>query len=293
MRPGIEIEPDYDQLCDAAAQRILAVARRAIAARGRFSLALSGGTTPRGVYQRLASAPLAMSAAWPTWHIFWGDERWVSPQDSRSNYNMACAALLDHVPVDPARVFPMAPLGWTSPAADRPSTEEATVATAASSYEVILESELDVDEVSEATLTGTGRRPPRLDLVLLGLGGDGHTASLFPGASALQEESRWVVATPAPGGAAERALPRLTMTLPILNAAREVVFLASGAAKSEIVAAVLRDAGLPAPERRPQPLPAARVAPTDGQLTWLLDADAAGELGPGSIGQVSGRGRPG
>jgi len=283
--PSIGIEPTYDQMCDAAAGRILAVARQAIAARGRFSVALSGGTTPRGVYQRLASPPLATAADWPIWHIFWGDERWVQPQNPHSNYQMACATLLDHVPVEPAQVHPMVPLGWAPPAPDRSQrvAREGMVgepAEAASSYEVTLDGELGGDEDSDAGLAGTGRRPPRLDLVLLGLGGDGHTASLFPGAMAVEEQSRWVVATPAPGGAGERDLPRLTLTLPVLNAAREVIFLVSGAAKSEIVAAVLKDAEGSVAERSPRPLPAARVAPADGQLTWLLDEDAADDLRP-------------
>ena len=254
-RPSIQIEPTYARLCDVAARMILASAERAIAARGRFSVALSGGSTPRGVYERLATAPLAAAVNWPAWQIFWGDERWVPARHPLSNYHMACTTLLDHVPVDPERVHPMVPVGWELLAPDR-------LAEAACAYEVALANEA------------------ALDLVLLGLGGDGHTASLFPGAEAVEEKSRWVVATPAPGGAGERELPRLTLTLLALNAAREVIFLVSGAAKSATVAAVLEDGGGAAPEPAPHLLPAARVAPTDGQLTWLLDEDAAGDLKP-------------
>jgi 6-phosphogluconolactonase len=158
---------------------------------------------------------------------------------------------------------------------------------AASAYEATLESELGVDKHFSAGSAGSagsasiGRRPPRIDLVLLGLGRDGHTASLFPGAGAVAERARWVVATPAPGGAGERSLPRLTLTLPVLNAAREVIFLASGIAKADVVAEVLEGADMPAPERRKPPLPAARVVPADGRLTWLLDEGAAGRLRPG------------
>ena len=283
MRASIEIEPNYDQMCDAAAGSVLAAARQAIAARGRFSVALSGGTTPRGVYQRLASSPMAAGADWPAWQIFWGDERWVPRRSPHSNYHMACVTLLDHVPVDPEQVHPMVPLGWVPPTA---GGSEATglegvgaePSAAASAYQGMLESELDTDEDSEASPAVARCRPPRLDLVLLGLGDDGHTASIFPGARAVEETRRWVVATPAPGGKGERDLPRLTLTLPVLNAAREVLFLVSGAAKAEIAAAVLEGAGVHAAERRPQQLPAARVAPVDGQLTWMLDEDAAGDL---------------
>jgi 6-phosphogluconolactonase len=124
------------------------------------------------------------------------------------------------------------------------------------------------------------KQPPRFDLILLGLGDDGHTASLFPGSAAVEEARAWVVATPAPGGARERALPRLTLTLPVLNAARDALFLVSGRSKSTILATVLGD--IEPPERVPSPrrLPAARVAPTDGGLTWLVDADAASDLSP-------------
>ncbi len=270
-RPSIQIEPTYAQLCDAAARMILAGAQQAIAARGRFSVALRGGSTPRGVYERLATAPLVAAADWPAWHIFWGDERWVPPRHPQSNYHMACTTLLDHVPVNPAQVHPMVPLGWES---------GARLAKAARAYEATLVSELDVDKSSDEGLARDSRRPHGLDLVLLGLGGDGHTASLLPGARAVEEKNKWVVATPAPGGSGERELPRLTLTLPALNAAREVIFLVSGAAKSATVAAVLEGVGGPASEQRPQPLPAARVVPADGQLTWLLDEDAAGDLRP-------------
>ena len=285
MRARIEIEPTSDHLCNAAAGRILASARQAIAARGSFSIALSGGTTPRGAYRQLASPPLATAADWPLWQVFWGDERWVPPQDPQSNYHMACVTLLNHVPVDPARVHPMVPRGWASPAADRSQRVGrggmgADSAEAASSYEGVLESELDVGggEDSDASRAPTECRPPRLDLVLLGLGADGHTASLFPGAKAVEETRRWVVATPAPGGEGERDLPRLTLTLPVLNAAREVIFLVSGAAKSRVVAAVLTDNGVKVPKRRALPLPAARVVPAEGRLTWLLDEAAAADL---------------
>jgi len=277
IRPRIQIEPDYARLCDVAARLVLASAQQAIATRGRFSVALSGGTTPRGLYERLAAAPLANVADWPAWHIFWGDERWVSPRDSRSNYHLACTALLDHVRVNPAQVHPMVPADRQTAAPDYPPrTELEAVDFAAGVYEGALVSELSVAASSDAGPTGVSRRPPRIDLVLLGLGDDGHTASLFPGARALEEIHKWVVAAPAPGGAGELALPRMTMTLPVLNAAREVIFLVSGAAKSSVVAAVLEaDDGTEA-EQRPPLLPAARVVPSHGRLTWLLDQDAAG-----------------
>ncbi len=292
IRPNTEIELDYAGLCHAAARRVLAAARLAIATRGRFSIALSGGTTPLGVYQQLASPATGSAAAWPLWHIFWGDERWAPPRSRYSNYQMACSALIDRVPVDRSQVHPLVPLSWAPLASGRTERvghegQAEAMEVAASAYEATLESELGVDNhfsagcAGSAGSAGTGRRPPRIDLVLLGLGRDGHTASLFPGAGAVEERARWVVATPAPGGEGERSLPRLTLTLPVLNAAREVIFLASGIAKADVVAEVLEGADMPAPERRKPPLPAARVVPADGRLTWLLDEGAAGRLRPG------------
>jgi 6-phosphogluconolactonase len=191
--------------------------------------------------------------------------------------------MLDHVLLVPIQVHPMVPVGCEPRVSDRsPWHELEDVAEAARAYEATLLRELEVPGVPNQSLAGASCRPPRLDLVLLGLGDDGHTASLFPGSTAVEEQHRWVVATPAPGGAEERELARLTLTLPVLNAAREAIFLVSGAAKSATVAAVLREGGGSSSASSPQPLPAARVLPARGQLTWLLDAGAASELSPGA-----------
>jgi 6-phosphogluconolactonase len=277
----IQIESGYDDLCMAAAIKVLTAASDAIRVRGRFTVALSGGTTPHGLYEALAASTLEPRADWSRWHFFWGDERWVPRHHPLSNFLMARKAMLDLVPAVPAQVHPMVPAKWDAHVP--PTTEEAVLADAsraARDYEATLTREVDVLESSDVIPPDARKQPPRFDLILLGLGDDGHTASLFPGSAAVEEARAWVVATPAPGGARERALPRLTLTLPVLNAARDALFLVSGRSKSTILATVLGD--IEPPERVPSPrrLPAARVAPTDGGLTWLVDADAASDLSP-------------
>jgi len=224
------------------------VARRAeasVATRGRFAIALSGGSTPRRLYALLADPgePFRARVPWGRTHVFFGDERHVHPDHPDSNYGMARAALLAKVPLPPGNVH-------------RIRSEDPDADAAARDYERVLR---------DAVGPGSGE-PPRLDLVLLGLGTDGHTASLFPGTDALEEERRLVVAP-----WVERLRSRrITLTLPALDAARAVVFLVSGAEKAERVAEVLEGGGAA--------LPAARVRPDDGELVWLLDAPAASLL---------------
>lgn len=237
---------DAEALADAAAGHIAARARAATESRGSFTIALSGGSTPRAVFERLARSPLRDSMPWAQTIIFWGDERAVPLDSADSNYRMARESLLDHVPIPAEQVKPM-------------PAHHADLEAAARHYERVIRCFVPGD-------------PPRFDLILLGMGPDGHTASLFPRSPALDESARLVVATP------EAPLPprvrRLTLTATLINAAAEVLFLVSGADK----AARLRDV-LEGP-RRPHELPAQLIDPAGGELRWMIDRAAAAALQP-------------
>jgi len=242
--PEIRIVNDPSALAETAAQEVLEVARAAVAARGRFTVALAGGSTPRETYRRLAQPPLAAQMPWDRTVLFFGDERGVPPDHADSNYGMAHAALLSRVPIPPDRVF-------------RIPGERADPDAVAAEYARTM-----------AEVLGVRRgEVPRLDLILLGLGVDGHTASLFPGSPVLKETFRTVAAV----HAAAASIPqRFTLTYPILNAAACVIYLVSGAEKAKVVKAALGD--------RSSGLPAAMVRPTEGRLIWILDRAAAALL---------------
>ncbi len=235
----VDVFDEAGALLDAAADAVVAIAAGSIAARGRMTIALSGGATPRGLYQRLAGA-WRDRIDWSCVHVFWGDERCVPATHADSNYRLAREALLDHVPVPATQIHRMP--GEVEPVA------------AARQYAATLETAL-----GDAT---SGQRVV-LDLVLLGLGADGHTASLFPGGAAVDETQRAVVATPP----AEGRGWRLTLTLPVLTAARSTLWLVAGESKAPALAAVLEH--LPAPV----PLPAQRV--TGHDVRWMVDRAAA------------------
>jgi 6-phosphogluconolactonase len=232
--------PTAEALAEEAAQRFARAASEAVPAHGTFVVALAGGTTPRRLYARLAAPPYRSAVPWPLVQVLWSDERCVPPDDAASNYRMAREALLDHVPIRSENVHRIR--GELAPAA------------AAEAYEHTLRSVLP--------------RGARIDLVLLGLGEDGHTASLFPGALEVPDGEPWVAAR---YHAAESKW-RVTLTPVLLNAAAEVMFLVSGGGKAAIVQRVLEG------PRRPQELPAQLIAPTSGHVLWLLDAAAAREL---------------
>ncbi len=221
-------------------------AGRALGSRGRFAAALSGGDTPRAAYALLAEPVYAHQIVWPAVHVFFGDERGVPPEHPDSNYRTAHEALLSKVPIPPANVHRMR--------AEEGEDAEA----AACAYEKELHDLLGAE--------------PRLDLVLLGMGADGHTASLFPGSPALSGSGSGgglVASVEDPEGRR-----RLTLTPTAINAAGCVAVMVSGASKAEIVRRVLgRDA-------RPEGLPIQAVRPTGGQLLWLLDEAAASLLEP-------------
>ena len=236
--PDVRILPDLHSLSMGAAETTVRIIDETVRLFGRCSLVLSGGTTPVILHQLLAST-FRDRIPWSHVHVFWGDERYVPPGDQRSNYGMARDTLLDHVPCPAANVHPMA-THFDDPAA------------AAQDYEATLQHYWAGEE-------------PRLDVVLLGMGPDGHTASLFPGAPALQERKRCVVAATVP---AEPPL-RLTLTLPALALAAHAHFLVAGVDKADAVRNVLSG------DADPNAYPAAGVRPAHGEVTWWLDRDAA------------------
>lgn len=229
----------------AAAERIVSCASAAIAARGRFSWVLSGGNTPQRLYMLLATADYASRIDWARVHFFWGDERCVPPDHPDSNYRMARESLFDVVKPPAENVHRM--------------HGERDPAEAADAYAAVLREFFGLP----------GGVAPHFDLILLGMGDDGHTASLFPGSAALLEEERWVVAN----WVEKFGTWRLTFTLPVLNAARRVAFLVAGADKAERLAQVF--SGEPALA----PLPAQRVRPASGEAEWFVDTPAGASLG--------------
>lgn len=252
-RARVAVLPTREALIESAAHRFVAAAEEAIEASGRFVVALSGGSTPRGLYALLATDAYASRVDWSRVHVLWGDERCVPPDDPASNYRMARQALLDHVPLAEGNVHRIA--GESDPAE------------AASAYERQLR-----------RLFGSPTGPPRptpgarFDLVLLGLGKDGHTASLFPGSKAVRETGRWVMAERIAG--VPRA--RVTLTPPVINAAAEVLFLVSGGDKAAMLHRVLDGPW------RSDALPAQAIVPAAGRLGWLVDAGAAADLERGA-----------
>jgi len=237
----IQVYPDLESLSHAAAALLVKQANLAVAARGRFSVALAGGNTPRRTYELLAAPPLRDQAPWDRVHVFWGDERGVPLDDPRSNARLAKEAWLDHVPIPADQIYPMN--GADDPAA------------AARQYEAKL----------REFFAG---QPPRLDLILLGLGDDGHTASLFPGTPVLKEQTRWAAEV----YVAEQDLHRVTLTAPLINQAALVVFLVAGPSKAGVLQEVLRG------PRDPVRLPAQLIQPQNGELLWLTDLAAAAQL---------------
>jgi 6-phosphogluconolactonase len=249
--PEIVVLPNPAAVAEEAARRVVALAQQAVAERGRFSLALAGGSTPAALYRLLARPPLSDQVDWARTALYFGDDRCVPPDHPDSNDRMARETLLDAAPIPAANVFRIA--GESGP-------DDAAKAYAATLRRTF-------------GLRGSAR--PRFDLILLGMGDDGHTASLFPGMPALAERRRLAVGSAVPGYV-RPAVPRVTLTFPVLNAARQVLFLVAGASKAAAVRGVLTG---PEPA---DPLPARRVQPTDGGLTWLLDeAAAAGLAGQG------------
>jgi 6-phosphogluconolactonase len=239
----IERYPNLKTLSEAAAQRFARLAREAVAARGIFRACLSGGSTPRELFRLLAQPPYAADLPWRQMAFYWGDERLVPPDDPQSNYAQARIDLLDRLALDPGQIVRMK--GELPPAA------------AAADYAALLRAQ-----------AAPGLHWPVLDLALLGLGADGHTASLFPGSDPAPGEAQPVLAVT--GDYQGRPANRITLTPRVFNTARQVCFLVSGAEKAAALAATL------GPQRDPRRWPAQRIHPAE--VAWLVDAAAAERL---------------
>jgi len=237
---------DDEAVAQYAAREFVRRARAAIEASGGFKVALAGGSTPRRAYELLADPSLSVQVDWEATHIFFGDERAVPPDHPDSNYRTAFETLLSKVRIPEAQIHRM-------------EGERSDLDTAATDYEATLSEAFDLSVESG---------PPRFDLVMLGMGDDGHTASLFPGTRALDETRAWVVANDVP----QKATRRLTLTAPVLNAARCVMFAVEGEDKAAPLLAVLE--GPHDPNRFPSQL----IDPADGELLWLVDRAAAARL---------------
>ncbi|MFZ0481552.1 MAG: 6-phosphogluconolactonase [Terriglobales bacterium] len=238
----IEILPTAADLFHAAAEEFVRVGRQEIAARGRFAVALAGGSTPRSLYSLLASS--YADFPWARTYFFFGDERHVPPTDRDSNYRMANESLLSKVAIPAENVF-------------RVKAEAPDPAAAAAQYEIQLKKffELEPNEF------------PRFDLILLGMGPDGHTASLFPDSEGLKERNKLVIAN----WVEKFKTHRISFTFPVLNNAAEVMFLVSGPDKADMVHRVLDGESDP-------PYPSQEIRPTNGAVLWILDESAAREL---------------
>ena len=241
MKPNVRVCADLAELSRRAAEGAVRILDAAARSAGTCSIVLSGGSTPRTLY-RLLATDFRDRVPWATLQIFWGDERYVPPEDPRSNYRIARETLLDHVPCPPENIHPM-------------PTYLPEVDLAAREYERTLRNHFSGDW-------------PRFDLVLLGVGDDGHTASLFPGSPALVEGTRWVVTAEAP----VEPRSRLTLTFPALTRAEAVYVLVGGATKTQVLRDVLeREADVAR-------YPAAGLRLGKGSVTWWVDRDAAAAL---------------
>jgi 6-phosphogluconolactonase len=232
----------------AAAEELCRIGELAIASTGRFSLVLSGGTTPKPLYELLAERPFSGNLDWSKVEFFWGDERVVSPDDPRSNFRMAREAMLDKLKIAPARIH-------------RIRAEQPDLDAAARAYEEEIERVL-------GKVAGVGSYPPHFNLFLLGMGPDGHTASIFPDTDALEETERWVIPVDVPS----LGVKRITMTPPLINSAHFIIFMVAGAAKAGVVASVLQG------PRDPRRCPAQLIHPLTGEVIWFADRAASAKL---------------
>ncbi len=239
----IAIYPDIQTLNTEAAQFIVRLANEAIVSHGRFTIALSGGSTPKATYTLLGSEPYRSQIDWTRVEIFWSDERCVPPDDKESNYALAQQVLLSKIPIPTTQIHRMP--------ADSPDLDAASQA-----YEREMQRTFSTDGI------------PNLDLIQLGMGPEAHTTSLFPHQASLHEQQRLVIPVSVP-----KPPPlRLTFTPPLLNAAKHVLFLVTGNEKADAVKSVLEG------EYEPDEYPAQIVKPTNGDVTWMLDNEAAAKL---------------
>lgn len=248
MNREVRILADADAVCRAAAEEFVGAANEAVKEKGSFTVALSGGSTPKKLYERLATdEALRAQVPWDKLHFFFGDERHVSPDDAESNFRMAQEAVFSKAPLKPEQIA-------------RIKGEYPDGAKAAREYERVLR---DFFKLSDAQF-------PRFDLVLLGMGPEGHTASLFPGTKALYEKKRLAVSN----WVGKFYTERITLTAPVFNNAARVIFLVQGEDKAPALKAVLEG------PYEPEQLPAQLIQPKNGKLIWLVDRAAARMLQP-------------
>jgi len=236
----IQVFKDTEELSKTAADLFAQTARKAVKEQGRFTVALTGGSSPAQLYTLLSQAPYLQQIPWEQTYVFWGDERWVPLTDDRSNYKMAFDTLLNKVPVPSNQIFPM----W-----GKTSLNEF-----AQQYEDQLQHHLN-------------NNVPQFDLILLGMGDDGHTASLFPHTAVLDEKERRVQAY----YLEPQSMYRITLTAPVINLAKKIIFLTYGDKKAHALYEVLEG------ERNPAKYPAQLIQPIKGEVFWLVD-DAAAKL---------------
>lgn len=241
MNPEVKIYPDKNILIQESAAYISDIVQTTLNEQNKCTLVLAGGSTPKGLYKTLASHEYQEKIDWSNVHLFWGDERCVPPDHHDSNYRMAREALLDQIDIPQENVHRI-------PAEKEP-------AQAASEYEKTIK-----------RLFGGTSHLPEFDVILLGIGEDGHTASLFPGTTAIDENERWVTEVHVP----QLDTHRITMTFPVINNGKNVIFLVSGSSKSTIMKKIY--------ERTDTTFPSARVSPVNGSLVYLLDKAAGANV---------------
>jgi 6-phosphogluconolactonase len=246
MAREIQVLDSASSIAEAGALHFVRICNSSVKANGKFSVVLSGGSTPKGMLSLLASDEYKKQVPWDKCHFFWGDERSVPPTHADSNFKMATDALLSHIPANPAQIYRM-------------EAEKADINQAAQEYQ---------NKIATFFNIPNSGSPPQFDLLYLGMGPDGHTASLFPGTTALGEKSRWVV----PNFVPKFNTNRMTFTYPMINQAKNIIFLVAGKDKVSALKEVLQ--GEPALET----YPSQGINPIHGSLLWLLDADSSAEL---------------
>lgn len=245
MKPEIRVYPDIDSLSRAAAEAVFEISKAAVARSGRFTLALAGGNTPMHLYELLASE-FRDKMPWNSTHLFWGDERFIPKTSPESNFKMANDSMISRLFLPSQNIHPI-------------STELESPEDSANTYEEHLREFFQLEKAEQ--------KYPKFDLVLLGLGDDGHTASIFAGDSILNEKKKWVAAVNVPPK--YKTKERITLTLPVINSAKNVFFIVACKGKTEIVNKILADT-----KSAKNQYPAAMVQPK-GELVWFLDSDAA------------------
>lgn len=244
---SLHIFADMQELSHSAANMVVETAASAVAQRGRFTVAISGGSLPKLVFPPLVNEPLRSQVDWASWHVFWADERCVPLDHQESSYRLAKETLFEHVDIPTSQIYTIDP--------------NLSPSQAANAYQTTLANVFDLSLQSSSL--------PQFDLILLGMGPDGHTASLFPGHPLLNETERWV----APIIDSPKPPPeRITLTLPVINNARQVAFIATGTSKADLLPQVLDQS------TSEFALPAGLVQPTNGQLHWFVDTAAAMNL---------------